>query len=365
MEVLKITLKQHTPLIHFQHDQYGATLRASEVKPKLDKYIQSLINENLYSRYCIKDTNALKYKLEIIANESDKIPISIPVSSKIKEGKRVFEATFPFILSNMDAKEKESDLINFSYYKKITLIFITSHKKIKELINEYIDEFFAVNNFGNRQDKGFGSFFRDKADLESFETALSNVYTKLYSKRINAFSLPVNFTNLKNAFFSLEKDYKKLKSGINRCESLLKRYGEEEYNYQWEKIAIKKAKKNDDIPNNTYYLRALLGATTAMPYINDRQIVEIESELDENGNEIVQRFSSPIVFKIFNNMVFALPNDENLNAIIGKRFKFSIKREKDKRLVHEPFYLEVPSINLYDFIDFGLSELQWNENIFD
>lgn len=33
---LEFTLKQHTPIIHFQHDQYGATLRASEVKPKLD-----------------------------------------------------------------------------------------------------------------------------------------------------------------------------------------------------------------------------------------------------------------------------------------------------------------------------------------
>ena len=39
MYTLKFTLKQHTPLIHFQHDQAGATLRASEVKPKLDRFI--------------------------------------------------------------------------------------------------------------------------------------------------------------------------------------------------------------------------------------------------------------------------------------------------------------------------------------
>jgi len=32
-------LKQHTPIIHFQHDQEGATLRATELKPKLDLYI--------------------------------------------------------------------------------------------------------------------------------------------------------------------------------------------------------------------------------------------------------------------------------------------------------------------------------------
>ena len=36
---LTFTLKQHTPIIHFQHDQAGATLRATELKPKLDRFI--------------------------------------------------------------------------------------------------------------------------------------------------------------------------------------------------------------------------------------------------------------------------------------------------------------------------------------
>lgn len=33
------TLIAQTPMIHFQHDQKGATLRATEVKPKLDRYL--------------------------------------------------------------------------------------------------------------------------------------------------------------------------------------------------------------------------------------------------------------------------------------------------------------------------------------
>ena len=36
---LELKLRAQTPLIHFQHAQVGATLRASEVKPKLDKFI--------------------------------------------------------------------------------------------------------------------------------------------------------------------------------------------------------------------------------------------------------------------------------------------------------------------------------------
>lgn len=32
-------LRQHTPMIHFQHKQAGATLRPSELKSKLDRFI--------------------------------------------------------------------------------------------------------------------------------------------------------------------------------------------------------------------------------------------------------------------------------------------------------------------------------------
>lgn len=39
MNQLTAILKQHTPMIHFQHNESGATLRASEVKPLLDKFI--------------------------------------------------------------------------------------------------------------------------------------------------------------------------------------------------------------------------------------------------------------------------------------------------------------------------------------
>ena len=36
---LEFTLKQHTPIIHFQSDQKGATLRATDLKPKLDRFL--------------------------------------------------------------------------------------------------------------------------------------------------------------------------------------------------------------------------------------------------------------------------------------------------------------------------------------
>ena len=48
---LEFKLKQHTPLIHFQHDQSGATLRATELKPKLDKFVLMKIGKDLYEKF--------------------------------------------------------------------------------------------------------------------------------------------------------------------------------------------------------------------------------------------------------------------------------------------------------------------------
>ena len=101
MHKLEIKLKQHTPLIHFQHDQEGATLRASEVKPKLDKFIVERDFENDFDKckqYLIgyatdpntlkslkekfdKGYRALNYKIRI---ESKMIKDSIKLQSEMR-----------------------------------------------------------------------------------------------------------------------------------------------------------------------------------------------------------------------------------------------------------------------------------------
>ena len=45
MYKLEFELEQHTPIIHFQARDAGATLRASEVKPKLDKFVLTQIGK--------------------------------------------------------------------------------------------------------------------------------------------------------------------------------------------------------------------------------------------------------------------------------------------------------------------------------
>ncbi|MCB9266438.1 MAG: hypothetical protein H6558_15520 [Lewinellaceae bacterium] len=112
-----IAIQQHTPIIHFQHDQDGATLRATEVKPKLDKFI--------YSRFKLlfPGEKELHKSVELFnpenrANSSYKLRISNPyqaekilVASYLKKGYRnlLNEHNIPF-LHNMPYFAQESEI---------------------------------------------------------------------------------------------------------------------------------------------------------------------------------------------------------------------------------------------------------------
>ena len=62
----EILLSQQTPMWHFQSDQEGCCLRATEVKPKLDSFLLKKYGET-FNKYRVNDTNALDYKLSFIA----------------------------------------------------------------------------------------------------------------------------------------------------------------------------------------------------------------------------------------------------------------------------------------------------------
>ena len=176
MYKLEIKLKQHTPLIHFQHDQEGATLRASEVKPKLDRFILGKLSseekEQGQNDGWIKvkgDKTWLDYKMRIEANGFQ--DISIPVK-KVKKngilqtdeiGRQLFTTdNYPdnnasLIMSNIGGRAKE-DVFNFSIASNIMATILLHDDKLQSLLKENLYLFFAKNSFGNRTSKGFGSF---------------------------------------------------------------------------------------------------------------------------------------------------------------------------------------------------------------
>lgn len=165
METLKVTLKQHTPLIHFQSGQYGATLRASEVKPKLDRFILAKLGNGDYEigKIIAKDNGwligngvhrALNYKMKI-ENGERLIDVSLNVK---KKNNKYTTADFPLLLSNMGGQESADDLVNLVMYKNVTWTIITDNLLLHERLKEQIPYFVMNCNFGQRANKGFGSF---------------------------------------------------------------------------------------------------------------------------------------------------------------------------------------------------------------
>jgi hypothetical protein len=206
MYKLEFTLKQHTPLIHFQHNQIGATLRASEVKPKLDKYLDgfsfeynfekiknylvgfSSSNEDHFKKLYENNYCALDYKM-IIKAETLRTPNIVP------DG-------FPCFFGNLGDENKLNPK-GFSYTDQAIVINILTHHEflIKEIKRE-VPNFFARNNFGTRQSKGFGSFYLCETD-------------PLYEEPVLLSHFNINSNEFTSIFKSIDLVHRALRSGIN------------------------------------------------------------------------------------------------------------------------------------------------------
>lgn len=189
METLKVTLKQHTPLIHFQHDQYGATLRASEVKPKLDKYIVQKAFKNKFEdcrSYLVgydpdrpdalkekfaQGYRALNYKMRIEAKKEEEYLVASSLGRNAKESlekhKILFIDQSPYFAQEKENKSVVRDRCNWDKIRckgimysdiTVTVYSLVKGALLESYVYEKIQSFFLSENFGNRQDKGFGCF---------------------------------------------------------------------------------------------------------------------------------------------------------------------------------------------------------------
>lgn len=187
MNNLPVRLKQHTPLIHFQHHQEGATLRATDLKPKLDRYLIQRIED--YKRYLVgggsnPDHQALDYKVRIIASGKNVVPI--PKNDR----------NFPMFFANMGDDYQERGLVT---YQNIKLEFFSFFTDLLKAIELHIASFFACTNFGMRSTKGYGSF-----TVEGSEPGISP-----------KFSFFIETPNWRYALQNIDLFYKSLRGGIN------------------------------------------------------------------------------------------------------------------------------------------------------
>ncbi|MBZ0200180.1 MAG: hypothetical protein K8H86_09955, partial [Ignavibacteriaceae bacterium] len=202
---LTFKLKQHTPIIHFQHQQHGATLRASELKPKLDKYLiensfGGILNFNAYKEFLIGDTKsidkglkkiddssniqdkenakreflkqqklAFNYKIKMEGETTDK---EIDLQEKNRDGipkikfNRITQINepvikaFPMFFATM-GEEWGKNKKKFCFNHNTLLTIVTVEDELIKKIKEIFSLFILVTNFGTRQNKGFGSYYID------------------------------------------------------------------------------------------------------------------------------------------------------------------------------------------------------------
>ena len=223
MYKIEFTLKQHTPLIHFQHDQAGATLRATEVKPKLDRFIiEKLTGKTGNEAFTAFKANA-EWKKWLVGNgEHPALDYKVRIEPNNKSRIEIKERhqNSPMYFANMGKTEEEKS--KFKHFKFIKddiecaiLSFNTLITKIDgvdrnllEIINDSLYVFFFQNNFGTRQSKGYGSFEVIKINNVLLDQKLKKKFFN-YKIALN------NASNWEIALTQVSYFYKALRGGIN------------------------------------------------------------------------------------------------------------------------------------------------------
>ncbi len=178
MKKIVVQLVQDTPMWHFQGAFDDCCLRATEVKPKLDRFLLAKLDKGelsvngcaLTSRddvpstwWANEDKTAFNYKMRISAQSRSIIESQVPDLDRRtgqqktdRNGKPVFRNLYPIYFARVGADETgDMELVKMS---GIRVELIVSDDRLAECIEPIIPAFFASHSFGARQDKGFGCF---------------------------------------------------------------------------------------------------------------------------------------------------------------------------------------------------------------
>ncbi len=371
-------LRQGTPRWHFQcresECQSGATLRGSDVKPRLDKFLikqMSAEGVNWEGFRISPEHDALNYKLQIVAKGS---------SQALERGQNA-------VFANM-GKDIDKEL-SIYYPEGVDLKVICFIPELMDQIQNNIQGFFLINNFGTRQDKRFGSFVIDKKDDQNISCNDADIKTilKRYSENVGYLALDINMDKCSNKSDILDNAYvlyQWIKSGINfgatykkalLTEYMLeKRIGAEKRWMKQEGIAPKvkngtgKTKEPDSRApvgevDECRYIRAVLGVSGNQSWFTAKE----SGRTDKNGNptykkeEIsvssteIDRYPSPIVIKVVNKRVFFIAYDlskKPFNVIFDKEFVFKNSGSKEGRIA------TLSSFDMEDFLNYCAEKIR-------
>lgn len=361
-------LVQHTPLIHFQHSEPHACLRATEVKPKLDRFLieqlekDDRFGDGRWKKWFVGDGSqqSFDYMMRITPN-SEQVDRTQSIERAIARAEhRPPNASLHEIhknyFGNMASGNNIQDTIRETFkeslfYKDgLTLTIRCFIPELLTFIDEHIRGFFMMHNFGTRQRKGFGSFTVDIStkpnEPKGFDLVGKYCPNAYYCKLDN----DVNADALLDAVWVISAF---LRSGFNRGEGnyvrgFVFRYFQREKN----PLANDKAFVKQQVLRNVYneatrgehlhpygnnvryrYVRGLLGTNENSRFCRDPRGETREDRTVHNiyihSAEGVERFPSPLLFKPIGKFVFILPQ-KMPDKIFGSEFYILEKNQEEK-----------------------------------
>lgn len=306
MPTFILKLKQYTPVLHFQKDAQ-APIRATELKPKLDRFILAEYKDRVKNNFLIKTPNegtkALNYKVSIVTEGC------MHVTNKSRKPPMFFG-------------DEKNPLMASGNERKVTINFFSRNADVINLLKD-LDwlSFFLANNFGTRQDKGYGSFLPDNADIKNLTDKMGQTISPDNGLRLDSYFTVGSQDNQWEAVMArIENVAKCMRSGINfggiYCKSLMFAYAGKKHSdgkrYFWDKRFIKekfylqdvsrqrrehpkseelKEKETSGKEMEAYLFRDYLGLSTVEDWG-----IEYKSGIRKTCDDIA-RFKSPLLFK--------------------------------------------------------------------
>ena len=300
MPKLIVQLQQNTPMIHFQAEEAGATLRATAVKPALDRFLIEICKSEPDIKSWMHDTTnkAFDYRMTFRAEAWAKV--------ENEALKKYNNAQMPYFA--------KSDGVMCSM--SVTMTIISAKGDLLGKIRENIAAFFLLHNFGVRGTKGYGSFQVVSINGEPVtctEKAIREAVALSGEFEPNLYKLPLNnCSNWGAALAGVNNIYAQMKSGSypiklkqDQSEVLSEEKSDAEYTFlNGEKWWIKQkfgynaqSSSNDsagaqDNEPEARFLRAMLGLSGS--YRVGKNGGEVKVADQEDG---IQRFASPLIFK--------------------------------------------------------------------
>lgn len=364
-------LVQHTPLIHFQHSEPHACLRATEVKPKLDRFLieqlekDDRFGDGRWKKWFVGDGSqqSFDYMMRITPN-SEQVDRTQSIERAIARAEHrppnanlheIHKNYFGNMASEKKREEKKKAIRetfkeSLFYKDGLTLTIRCFIPELLTFIDEHIRGFFMMHNFGTRQRKGFGSFTVDIStkpnEPKGFDLVGKYCPNAYYCKLDN----DVNADALLDAVWVISAF---LRSGFNRGEGnyvrgFVFRYFQREKN----PLANDKAFVKQKVLRNVYdeatrgehlhpygnnvryrYVRGLLGTNENSRFCRDPRGETREDLTVHNiyihSAEGVERFPSPLLFKPIGKFVFILPQ-KMPDEIFGSEFYILKKKQEEE-----------------------------------